>query len=249
MKVRKNQTTTTPKSGKKAPVKASAGVSAASPRKDLPISSPAPARQADSGDLTPSTPPVSPLQNHIEHLRTGELASRIEAAARLAGMGDPQAAEALRQALRDPTAEVAREAALALGRGCQAGALEALAAVVENADTYFHPSVRTAAAESLGQMKDPRSVVALTQAVRDPLAEPSRAAIRALGLVAHEDAVPLLLSIIENRDNFFHPSVRVTAAEVLATIPTPDAKECLLNLVANQAEAPEVRQAAALTFA
>jgi hypothetical protein len=68
-------------------------------------------------------------------------------------------------------------------------------------------------------------------------------------VAAHKNAVPVLLSVVENADNFFLPSVRVTAVEVLATLSSSDAGECLRNLVANPAEDPEVRQAAALTFA
>ena len=96
-------------------------------------------------------------------------------AAKVAEIDAPQAFQALREALRDPTAEVAREVALALGKARHAGAVEALAAAVENADGYFHCSVRTAAAESLARLNDPSAIRALTSAVRDPLAEPSRA--------------------------------------------------------------------------
>jgi HEAT repeat protein len=173
----------------------------------------------------------------------------MEAAARLAESGDPQATGALQQALRDPTAEVAREAALAIAKGRRLSAVEALSEVVENPDGYFHPSVRIAAAESLGQLNDPRSVAPLCRAVRDPLAEPSRAAIRALGLVAREAAVPVLVSVINNVEGFFLPSVRVAAVEVLATITSSTAKDCLRDLLSNPDEDPEVRQAAALIFA
>ena len=180
----------------------------------------------------------------VEQLRTGELASRIEAAAKLGEMPEPQAVAALAEALRDPTAEVAREAAVALRRSRLPSAVDALTAVIENADGYFHPIVRTAAAESLGCLNEPRAVGALKRAVRDPLAEPSRAAIRALGVVAREDALPALLAVVSNGDNYFLPSVRVTATEVLATIPAPAARDCLRSLAENPGEVAEVRLAA-----
>jgi HEAT repeat protein len=81
-------------------------------------------------------------------------------------------------------------------------------------------------------------------AVRDPFAEPSRAAIRALGAVAAEDATAVLQAVISNNDNYFLPSVRATAAEVLAAFPGPVAKDWLRSVANNPHEDPAVRQAA-----
>jgi HEAT repeat protein len=187
--------------------------------------------------------------DHIQQLRTGELASRICAAVKLGEIGSPEAIAALQTALRDSTAEVAREAALALGKTRQAAAAGALAAVLENADAFFHGIVRTAAAESLGQLGQRQSIAALALGVRDPLAEPSRAAIRALGLLAREEAVPVLLAVVANADNYFLPSVRLAAVEVLGTLPVPAAREGLRQLLDNPNEEIEIVQAAKRSLA
>ena len=70
--------------------------------------------------------------------------------------------------LRDPMAEVARDAALALGSLHDTSAVEALCAVVLNQDLYFHCVVRSAAAESLGKLSDRRALNALLTGVRFP---------------------------------------------------------------------------------
>jgi HEAT repeat protein len=246
MKNPKTERTTVTKAARKRPTKASLSPAASVIEG---AESAAPIRQVETAESLVTAHPASLLQTYTEQLRTGELASRIAAASRLAELNDPQAMGALQQALRDPTAEVAREAALGLGKARATGVVEALTAVMENTDGYYHWSVRSAAADSLARLNDPRAIPGLTRGVRDPLAEPSRAAIRALGQVAREHAVQALVEVISNRENYFLPSVRVTAAEVLATLPVAVARQCLQGLVDNPSEDPEVRQAALLAFA
>jgi HEAT repeat protein len=249
MKIQKNEKSTPPKSNRKRSAKPTAIAATAAAREVVSTSNAAPVRQTEAPTFAPPPPAASLLQSYTEQLRTGELATRIEAAARLAEIGDPQAAGALQQALRDPTAEVACEAATALAKSRSSTAVDALSAVIENADNYFHYTVRAAAAASLAQLNDPRAIKALSTAVRDPFAEPSRAAIRALGAVAREEAVPTLLGVISNGDNYFLPSVRVAATEVLATIPAPEARNYLRDLMNNPNEVPEIRQVATQAFA
>jgi HEAT repeat protein len=203
--------------------------------------------------IAPAAPaaPVAPVAQqklqvtpYIEQLRAGELASRMAAAGKLGELGGPEAITALQIALRDPTAEVAREATLALGKTRDTSVMAALAVVLENADGYFHSVVRTAAAESLSLFSDRQVIPTLKSAVRDPIAEASRAAIRGLGIVAGVEAVPTLLTVVSNPDNYFLPSVRATAIQVLAAIPGPDAANCLRQVRENPSEDPIVRQAA-----
>jgi HEAT repeat protein len=166
---------------------------------------------------TPKAPTES-VHDLVEQLRRGDLASRSAAAARLGDLGDPQACSALAEALRDPTAELACEAAAALGRSTEASALHALIAVVLNSDGYFHSTVRTAAADSLGRLLDPRSVEALVAAVYDPVGETSLAAVTALGKIGDPYARPALETAASNVSGFFLPQVQQAAAEALVLL-------------------------------
>jgi HEAT repeat protein len=202
------------------------------------------ARQADASEAQSRPRTDLHAAACIEQLRAGELATRMAAASRLGELAGTDALAALQSALRDPTAEVARQAALALGKTNDTSAIGALAAVLENADGYFHSSVRSAAAESLSRFKGRQAIDALTSAVRDPIAEPSRSAIRGLGLVAGSEALPTLLMVVSNSENYFLPSVRLTAVQVLSSISDPTAAECLRRVRENPLEDPSVREAA-----
>ena len=68
---------------------------------------------------------------------------------KLGTLGLPEAVEALKNALRDSTAEVAREAAVAQASDRTPATVATLAAVAENRDGYFLNSVRLAAAIAL----------------------------------------------------------------------------------------------------
>lgn len=129
--------------------------------------------------------------------------------------------------LRDPIAEVARDAALALGSLQDRSALAPLSAVVLNRDRYFHSVVRSAAAESLGKLHDPSAMDALLVGMRDSIAESSQAAIRALGELGDAKAVDSLIAVVRNADGYFLPAVRQTALETLRKFSTPAATEFL----------------------
>lgn len=208
-----------------------------------PQAPPTPARQID----VPPAPPVdsqAETASLLEQLRGGEFSARLAAAAKLGKLGTPVAVEALKTALRDSTAEVAREAVLALASKPSPAIVSALTSVLENRDGYFHSLTRAAAADSLGQINDATTIPALVLAIRDPFADPSRAAIRALARVASADqAASVLIQVITNADNYFLPSVRVAAVAALADVQTDAARVFLRGLVANPAEAPEVREA------
>lgn len=132
--------------------------------------------------------------------------------------------------LRDPVAEVARDAALALGELNDPSAVEVLGAVVVNRENYFHSVVRAAAAESLGKLKDRRALDALLTGLRDPIAEASQSAIRALGDLGDERAVAPLITVVQNHDGYFLPAVRQVARETLARFSAPVAVHFLRTL-------------------
>jgi HEAT repeat protein len=121
--------------------------------------------------------------------------------------------------LRDPDAEVARDAAATLGTlPADAQAVAALGEVLLNADGYFHSVVRAAAAASLGTLKAPQSVEALIHATGDTMAEASEEAIKALGRLGDRRALPSLESIVRNQNGFFLEHIRRAAQESAARI-------------------------------
>jgi HEAT repeat protein len=178
------------------------------------------AKAAPGQSLQAKTPKKPAVDVHaiIEQLRRGDLASRSAAASSLGLLRDPHAVSALAEALRDPTAELACEAAAALGNSTDSSALHALIAVALNSDGYFHGTVRAAAASSLGNLLDPRSVEALVAAIHDPICETSLAAIDALGKIGDGRARPALEAAVSNVNGFFLPQVQRAAADALVQL-------------------------------
>ena len=87
--------------------------------------------------------------------------------------------QALIQSLRDPSADVARDAAVELGGAKDASAVAPLIEVITNDDGYYHDVVRAAAAEALGRLGDVRAVEPLLTLSRDTMAEAIAEAVRA----------------------------------------------------------------------
>ncbi len=146
--------------------------------------------------------------------------------------------------LRDPSADVARDAAVALGRTGDSAAVEPLIAVIVNADDYYHSVVRAAAAESLGILGDPRAVEPLIVASRDTMAEASAEAVRALAILGDRRAVSPLIDIVRNSYGFFLPIVRRAAVLALAKLGGPEATAELKAVSMNTDEDQVIRQAA-----
>lgn len=96
---------------------------------------------------------------------------------------------ALVNSLRDTSADVASEAAAALGATGDHSAVKPLSDVIANADGYYHPVVRAAAATSLGKLGDTKAVPALIAGIRDEMAEASAESIRALAAIGDARAV------------------------------------------------------------
>ena len=184
------------------------------------------------------------VTTQIEQLHAADWTFRAAAATELGKIGGPQAINALCVALRDSAAEVAREAAIALGVADYTSAVSSLAAVVLNADGYYDGTVRTAAADTLAKLQDRRAVEALLACVRDRIAEVSQAAIRALGFLGDERAIDSLVGVVRNQNNYYLSSVRETAVEALGRIAVPSAQESLRVIAADSYIDASVRQAA-----
>ncbi len=148
------------------------------------------------------------------------------------------------QSLRDSDADVARDAAIALGQQGDRSAVESLIDVLDNASGYFHPVVRAAAAASLGQLRDPRAAASLRSAVRDPMAEISAEAVRALADLGQNETVDVLAEVVHNSKGYFLPIVRRAAVLALAKIASEKARALLAHVASNPSEDPVIRQTA-----
>lgn len=156
---------------------------------------------------------------------------------------NPRVQEMLSQ-LRDPVAEVARDAATELGRLNDRSAVESLIGVLANVDGYFHLVVRCAAAGSLGELRDERAVPVLIDAVRDPMAEISAEAALALGNVGGEQAINALIPVIENANGFFLALSRRAAIKAISNKLTPSHRDLLERIANSDFEDMTVQQAA-----
>jgi hypothetical protein len=157
--------------------------------------------------------------------------------------------QSLIQALRDPSADVARDAAVELGRAKDRSAVGALIEVISNNDDFYHNVVRAAAAEALGQLGDVSAVEPLLVLSRDTMAEASAEAVRALAQLNDQRAVGPLIDIVQNSYGFFLPIVRRAAVIALAKLGGPAANAELKAVSANTNEDPVIRQAATTAIA
>ena len=147
-------------------------------------------------------------------------------------------------ALRGNDADVARDAAAALGGLGDASAVEPLIEVLGNADDYFHSVVRAAAASSLAQLNDPRAFEPLVHAVRDNMAEASAEAVRALAKMGDPRAVGVLIDIVRNPSGYFLSTVRLAAVAGLKQLGGERATAELARVAADGYEDPVIREAA-----
>jgi HEAT repeat protein len=189
-------------------------------------------------------PKLEGLPLLLEKLASADSAERAAAARELGRLSDVMALPALITALSDVDADVAREAAVSLGLLRNGAAVEPLLAVLNNRDGYFHCVVRIAATRSLGQLRDLRAVEPLLDAIKDPIAEASAEAIRALASLPDPRSLPAFLEVVRNGHGFFLATTRFAAILGLAQIGGEQA-DCELRFVAaNQWEDAVIRAAA-----
>jgi len=146
--------------------------------------------------------------------------------------------------LRHEDADIAREAAVALGATGSPAAVEALIEVLENANGYYHSVVRSAAASSLARLGDKRAVASLLCAVNDTMAEASAEAVRALADLGDSRAVETLVGVVQNVTGFFQPVVRLAAVHALGRFDAPQAAAELAHIAADPSEDTVIRDAA-----
>ena len=148
--------------------------------------------------------------------------------------------EALIAQLRQGDADIARDAATALGALGHAEAVEPLIQVIENRDGFFHP-----VAASLGTLKDARAVNVLLSAVTDTHAEPSAEAIRALAIIGDPSATQPLMEVVRNPNGYFLPIARRAAVLALGSFRSAEVTSLLQTISQDQSEDAAIRDAAA----
>jgi HEAT repeat protein len=196
---------------------------------------------------TPANPAVNSgvqAKGSQAESKTAGAPAIIAAAEKIEHSVDRAAVAANIAALRDTNADVARDAATALGRLGDASAVEPLIDALTNADGYFHCVVRAAAASSLAQLRDARAFYPLAGAVRDTMAEASAEAVRALAAMRDPRAVGVLIDIVRNPTGFFLSTVRLAAVSGLKQLGGEAAAAELLNVAGNASEDPVIREAA-----
>jgi HEAT repeat protein len=131
---------------------------------------------------------------------------------------DDDAVATLVAALRDPSAEVASQAAEALARHRSAVATSALTMVVENRDGYFNAMTRASAVRALGTLLPAHEGALLVAAVSDVDALVSLAAIAALAERDDSASASALMTVLENRAGFYLPLTRQAAARAISRL-------------------------------
>lgn len=139
-------------------------------------------------------------------------------------------------ALRSPSVETAVDAAAALAKLGDARCVDALLAVLANADGYCHVVTRAAAAMALGRFDEARVIAALTAATQDTMAEVSREAVLALGELSAAQSVPALIAVVENASGFYAPTVRHAAVRTLGRLKASASQPVLARVALNPAE-------------
>jgi len=217
----------------------------------IPPTAKAPAAKATAAVESPKSAPaaVSPVAANVAPKVVKDptpvaAASEVHATKPIGKPHDAAALQPVLAALRDLDADIAREAASSLGLLGDAAAVEPLIEVVANANGYFHSVVRSAAAVSLGQLKDPRAIDALLNAVHDPIADSSSEAIHALGALGDRRAVSTLVEVTRNRSGYFVNSVRRAAVLSLIKLGGEEAQSELRLVSEDLGEDPVIRNEA-----
>jgi HEAT repeat protein len=154
----------------------------------------------------------------------------------------PPVIAALCAALRDPSAEVAAEAADALRHHHDQEAIAALSSVVDNADGYFAGGVRAAAIRSLSAILPYGRGQPILAAVADADVEVSVAAIAGIVDRNEPGGGDALFAVLENPRGYYVSLTRSAAARGMRRLVTPPDAARLRALLESENDR-EVREA------
>ena len=220
------------------------------------------ARSSDSGIVPAAASIERQVPARVEIVEALAIAARDrEAEVRravanaLRDIGGERAVAALNELVGDPDEQVARAARAALGLepprpnlvfggeserpALSSHAVDSLGALLTRGD----PRARLAAANTLGNYRDARSIAVLIAALRDEDFHVRQSAAGALGGRAASEAVPHLVRLLEDP----HPRVRQNAAGALGAIGSDQAVPALLSALRD--DDPHVRRVAVSALA
>jgi HEAT repeat protein/beta-lactamase regulating signal transducer with metallopeptidase domain len=175
-------------------------------------------------------------QTLVQALDTEDEEERRSIVSTLGELGSEVAVEALtRVVAEDPSADIRRQAAWALGEIEDDGAVTALLVAMQDEDV----EVRRMAVWALGELEDEAAIPALVVALEDEDGEIRRHAVWALGEIESVEAVPGLGRALRDAD----PEIRRQAAWALGEIEDVSALDGL-TLALRDEDADVRRQAA-----
>lgn len=186
----------------------------------------------------------NPVESWLDALTHPDWQTRAEAARDLADVSLSAATfdrtmrreveDALVEALRDPSAEVAASAAVALAYHNTEGGVRALLEVAKNQEGFFSPVVRAAAVHGLAGTGRASGLSAVHAAVQDVDAEVSLSAIAALTTHVPAQAATSLLPVLDESFGYYLPLVRLAAAEALVRAALLSPEEATTRLAREQ---------------
>jgi HEAT repeat protein len=156
---------------------------------------------------------------YVERVERVEHVTRVE---RVEMALDPRTTAALIAALRDPSAEVAVDAAEMLRSRPGPATVEALREVLANREGYFNGATRAAAVLTLGALSPAGDLAAVYGALADVDATVSLSAIAAIVDRADDGCAEALLKLLEDGSGFYLPPTRRAAARGLDRIRSAD---------------------------
>jgi hypothetical protein len=160
---------------------------------------------------------------YVQHVERGQPVEHVTRTEHIAGPPpDPRTTAVLIAALRNPSAEVAIDAAEALRSRPGPATVEALREVLANREGYFNGATRAAAVLALGALLPAGELSAVYGAVADVDASVSLSAIAAIVDRADEGCAEALLKLLEDGSGFYLPPTRWAAARGLDRIRRAD---------------------------
>ncbi len=191
----------------------------------------------------------------LKALQDADALVRQAAAEALGVQGDPQAAEALGQALRDQAAEALVQALRDVDASVRAGAAKSLGILKAKlavealckrlADSS--PEVAAEAARALGEVGDPKAVESLVKTFRNPKVplKVYEESVNALGKIKDPSSAPVFIELLGST----RKEDRWVAAESLGSLRVKEAVSDLSAMVRKKDETPQNREAALAALA
>jgi hypothetical protein len=182
-----------------------------------PFGAPEPPAHEGPGSVPPAD--TSGREQLLVQLRGAmDYTERARAALALAQVAGPESTAALVAALRDPSSEVAAQAAEALAHHRGDIATSALRDVLENREGFFNAEVRASAVRSLGTLLPANEATPIVGALAAVDAIVSLAAIATLAERDETTSTAALMGVLEDRRGFYLPLTRQAAARALGRL-------------------------------